>query len=57
MMLAIAEDHEDVADPDIVAAIRSQTVQAIKDRDGYRAAKAAEAAEARGATGAEPGDS
>jgi hypothetical protein len=67
MMLAIAEEHEDVADPDIVAAIRSQTTQAIKDRDGYRAAKAAKAAEAQGAeaqgaealgaTGAEPGDS
>ena len=54
MMLAIAEEHEDVADPDIVAAIRSQTTQAIKDRDGYRAAKAAGA---QGAMGTEPGDS
>jgi hypothetical protein len=56
MMLAIAEDHEDVADPDIVAAIRSETTQALMDRDAYRTAKAANAAAARAATGAEPGD-
>ncbi|HEX3564585.1 MAG TPA: hypothetical protein VHU17_04380, partial [Acidimicrobiales bacterium] len=54
MMLAIAEGNEDVADPDIVAAIRSQTTQAIKDRDVYRAAKAAKA---EGTTGVEPRDS
>jgi hypothetical protein len=54
MMLAIAEGNEDVADPDIVAAIRSETIQALKDRDAYRAAKAAKA---EAATGAEPGDS
>jgi acyl-coenzyme A thioesterase PaaI-like protein len=52
MMLAIAEGNEDVADPDIVAAIRSQTTQAIKDRDAYRAAKAARA---EAVTGDEPG--
>ncbi|HXA33202.1 MAG TPA: hypothetical protein VNV87_13150, partial [Acidimicrobiales bacterium] len=63
MMLAIAEGHEDVADPDIVAAIRSETTQALKDRDAYRAAKAeaakaeaATAARTEAATGTEPGD-
>jgi hypothetical protein len=43
-----------VADPDIVAAIRSETTQAIKDRDVYRAAKAAKADAERAA---EPGGS
>jgi hypothetical protein len=46
MMLAIAEDNQDVADPDIVAAIKSETTEAIKARDAYRAAKAAQAAAA-----------
>jgi hypothetical protein len=46
MMLAIAEDNQDVADPDIVAAIKSETTEAIKARDAYRAAKAAKAAKA-----------
>ena len=54
MMLAIAEDNQDVADPDIVAAIKSETTEAIKARDAYRAAKAARA---EAATSAEPGDS
>jgi Thioesterase superfamily len=52
MMLAIAEGNQDVADPDIVAAIRSETTRAIKDRDIYRAAKAAKAEAERAA---EPG--
>jgi hypothetical protein len=46
MMLAIAEGNQDVADPDIVAAIKSETTEAIKARDAYRAAKAAHAATA-----------
>jgi hypothetical protein len=54
MMLNIVEDHEGVADPDIVAAIRSETTQAVKDRDAYRAAKAAKAARAEAATDAQP---
>ena len=54
MMLAIAEGNQDVADPDIVAAIRSETTQALKDRDAYRAAKAAKAEAERAA---EPGGS
>jgi hypothetical protein len=54
MMLAIAEGNQDVADPDIVAAIRSETTQAIKDRDVYRAAKAAKSEAERAA---EPGGS
>jgi hypothetical protein len=54
MMLAIAEGNQDVADPDIVAAIRSETTQALKDRDAYRAAKAAKA---EAETAAEPGGS
>lgn len=58
MMLAIAEEHEDVADPDIVAAIRSETAQAVRDRDAYREAKAAnaQATKAQAAMDTEPGD-
>jgi hypothetical protein len=56
MMLAIAEGHEDVADPDIVAAIRSETTQALKDRDAYRAAKADRAANAATAAKADRAD-
>jgi acyl-coenzyme A thioesterase PaaI-like protein len=48
MMLAIAEGNEAVADPDIVAAIKAETNQAISARDAYRAAKAANAARAGG---------
>ncbi|HEY6625207.1 MAG TPA: PaaI family thioesterase [Acidimicrobiales bacterium] len=48
MMLAIAEGNEEVADPDIVAAIKAETSQAISARDAYRAAKAANAARAGG---------